>query len=86
MGKDIFILVKCSEPTQLSQKFQACTAAQEEIKRVRGIKKTFYTGKPMTADITAFAKWKDNEIDLHTQEIKNISGVKTVEIKSLIPV
>jgi len=85
MSQEIFILVICDEPTELIQKYQACTAAEEQIKKVKGITKTFYTGKK-AADITAFAKWHEKDIERHVMEIKNIPGVKEVKIKTLVPV
>jgi len=85
MSQEIFILVKCDDPMVLSQKYQACTAAEEKIKKIKGITKTFYTGKK-EADITAFAKWDEKDIEQHVMEIKNILGVKLVETKTLVPV
>jgi len=84
MVEDVFLLVRCDAKTERSQKYQACTIVEEKIKKVKGIEKTFFTGN-QEADITAFAKWHEADIQKYVQEIKEITGVKEVEAKVLVP-
>jgi len=84
MTEDIFILVQCDPAAEQSQRYQFCTRVEEQVKKVKGISRTFFTGKP-DADITAFAKWNENDIQKYRDEIKAIVGVLKVATKIVVP-
>lgn len=84
MSEEVFILIKCSEQTEKSQKYQACTLVERHVKKIKGIIRTYYAGQK-DVDITAFAKWNEEDITKYVKEIKNIGGVNEVKAKIIVP-
>lgn len=85
MKAEVLILIICDEAVERAQKYQACTLIEKRIQKIHGIENTSYTGTS-DADITAFANWEEEEIPEYVKQIENISGIKKVTAKILIPV
>jgi hypothetical protein len=68
-----------------SQIIEEFKRIQNSIKRIEGIKHAYLILKYEVADITAFAEWRESEIDNKLDEIRKIPGIKSVESKRLVP-
>lgn len=82
---EVFLTILCDESIEKEYKLEDFSRIQESLKKIKGIKNTYLIGKSDVADITAFARWKESEIPDKLIEIRQISGIKNVAAKILVP-
>ena len=64
---------------------QECRKVKTEIDEIKGIKESFFTKESKVSNIVAYAEWNEDEIESKTEEIRNISNVKSVKTHILVP-
>lgn len=58
---------------------------KKKLEKIKGIKEGFFTEGSEVSDIAAIAEWTIEETYLRIQEIINISNVRDVDIRILVP-
>lgn len=88
MKKDlqILVIIVCDKNPQQIPNEKDVSRIKKEIEAMEGINEIFVSPKSMSVDMIAFASWEESEIGSKVDKIRELDGVRNVEIKILVPV